>query len=60
MPGPPAQRGFGTRLLERGLARELGGTVTLDFRPEGVVCEIEAPLRQQNFTATAVAAAAAQ
>ncbi len=58
--GPPAQRGFGTRLLERGLARELGGTVQLHFRPEGVVCDIEAPLRQQNFTATAVAAAAAQ
>jgi PAS domain S-box-containing protein len=60
VPGPPAQRGFGTRLLERGLARELGGTVQLYFRPEGVVCEIEAPLRQHNFTATAVAAAAAQ
>ncbi len=57
--GPPAQRGFGTRLLERGLARELGGTVTLDFRPEGVVCEITAPLRQQApSTANAVAQAA--
>lgn len=42
--GPPARRGFGTRLLERGLARELGGTVALDFRPAGVVCEITAPV----------------
>lgn len=57
--GPPAQRGFGTRLLERGLARELGGTVQLHFNPEGVVCEITAPLRQLGFSpATAVAAAA--
>ena len=55
--GPPAQRGFGTRLLERGLARELGGTVQLHFLPEGVVCEMVAPLRQQNVTAAAVAAA---
>jgi two-component sensor histidine kinase len=42
--GPPTRRGFGTRLLERGLARELGGTVTLTFPPEGVVCDIVAPL----------------
>jgi two-component sensor histidine kinase len=49
--GPPVQaplrRGFGTRLLEGGLGRELGGTVRLGFRPEGVVCDITAPLRPQ-------------
>ncbi len=44
--GPPKRRGFGTRLLEHGLARELGGSVRLDFRPTGLVCEIEAPLRE--------------
>ena len=38
------QRGFGARLLEKGLAGELGGTVTLDFRPEGLECRIEAGL----------------
>jgi two-component sensor histidine kinase len=42
--GPPERRGFGTRLLERGLARELGGTVTLEFPPTGLCCSIVAPL----------------
>ncbi len=39
----PAGRGFGSRLLERGLAADLGGEVALDFRPEGVRCRITAP-----------------
>ncbi|MDO9711878.1 sensor histidine kinase [Paracraurococcus lichenis] len=36
--GPPPRRGFGVRLLERALARDLGpgGIVTLDFDPGGV------------------------
>lgn len=41
---PPARRGFGSRLIERGLAGELGGKVTLYFDPGGVRCTIEAPL----------------
>ena len=40
----PARRGFGTRMIERGLAAEFGGTVKIDFRPEGLVCTVEAPL----------------
>jgi two-component sensor histidine kinase len=36
--------GFGTRLVERGLASELGGTVRLAYEPGGLVCTIEAPL----------------
>jgi len=40
----PIQRGFGARLLEQGLAGELGGAVTLDFRLEGLVCMVEAAL----------------
>ena len=39
---PPANRGFGSRLLERGLAADLQGDVRLDFRPDGVVCRITA------------------
>jgi two-component sensor histidine kinase len=58
--GQPALRGFGSRFLERGLARELGGAVRLGFRPTGVVCEIEAPLRLAGVTAAATTAAAAQ
>ena len=41
---PPQRRGFGSRLIQRGLASELDGEVTLEYRPEGVCCEIRAPL----------------
>ncbi len=41
---PPAKRGFGTRMIERGLAAELDGQVTVEFLPDGVVCTINAPL----------------
>lgn len=40
----PARTGFGTRLLERALARELGGKVDLVFAQTGVRFHIEAPL----------------
>lgn len=40
----PARRGFGLRLIERALAADLGGTVSLDFAREGLVCRIDAPL----------------
>lgn len=39
----PTRRGFGARLLERGLAAELNGAVSLSFPPGGLVCEIDAP-----------------
>jgi two-component sensor histidine kinase len=42
---PPTRRGFGTRLIERGLAAELEGEVRLRFEPAGLVCDIDAPLR---------------
>jgi two-component sensor histidine kinase len=55
--GPPVRvpdrRGFGSRLLEQGLAREFGGEVRLDFQPEGVACRMRLTL------ATAGAGAAA-
>jgi two-component sensor histidine kinase len=41
---PPKTSGFGTRLLQRNLARQLEGRVNLAFQPSGLVCEIEAPL----------------
>jgi PAS domain S-box-containing protein len=42
---PPVGRGFGMRLIERGLARSLEGRVQLSFNdPAGVCCLIEAPL----------------
>ncbi|WP_132251521.1 HWE histidine kinase domain-containing protein [Methylobacterium segetis] len=39
---PPTQKGFGTRLIERALAAELGGTAEIDYRPRGVVFTVEA------------------
>ncbi|MCW3798020.1 PAS domain S-box protein [Sphingomonas sp. BN140010] len=41
---PPTRSGFGTRLINRALAADLGGTVNLDYAPDGVRCRIEAPL----------------
>jgi two-component sensor histidine kinase len=40
----PTRRGFGTRLVERGLAGELEGEAIITFEPEGMVCMISAPL----------------
>jgi PAS domain S-box-containing protein len=40
---PPSRRGFGSRVIERGLAHELDGTVHLDFPRDGVVCTIDFP-----------------
>jgi two-component sensor histidine kinase len=41
----PTRRGFGTRLIERGLADQPGGDVRIEFAPGGVVCIFEHPLR---------------
>lgn len=40
---PPTRKGFGSRVLERGLAHELDGTVKLDYFPDGVHCTINIP-----------------
>ena len=37
---PPRRRGFGSRLLERGLAYEFKAEVRLDFAPAGLECLI--------------------
>ena len=41
---PPETRGFGSLLVERGLAQELSGKAEIAFLPEGVVCEITTSL----------------
>jgi PAS domain S-box-containing protein len=43
---PPSRKGFGSRVIERGLAHELEGTAHLDYRPDGVVCTIDIPAPQ--------------
>ena len=52
---PPRSKGFGSNLLERGLAYELGGTTDLDFRAEGLRCTMELPLSASLATMDPVA-----
>ncbi len=40
---PPTRKGFGSRVIERGLPHELEGTVNLDYLADGVVCTINIP-----------------
>jgi PAS domain S-box-containing protein len=40
---PPESRGFGSRLIERGLPQEFGAVAALDFAPTGVECRIRLP-----------------
>jgi PAS domain S-box-containing protein len=44
----PAHKGFGSLLLERTLARDLGGRVEVSFDPRGVACVIEMPISAQG------------
>lgn len=37
---PPASRGFGSRMIERALAADLGATVSFDYASDGLVCTI--------------------
>lgn len=38
---PPSRTGFGSRMIERMLAAELGGGVSMSYDPAGVTCVIE-------------------
>ena len=40
----PSRRGFGSRLIEQGMARELSGFAQLVFEPQGLWCRITLPL----------------
>ena len=54
-PSAPSDRraGFGTEMVERRLARELGGTGSLDFTPTGLDCRISVPLGEDIRVAEA-------
>ena len=39
-----SRTGFGTKLIKRTLASELGGSASLDFEATGLVCRVKAPL----------------
>lgn len=42
----PLHKGFGSRLIQTGLALDLDGQVRLDYAPTGLTCEIVMPLPQ--------------
>lgn len=46
--GPPVARpesqGFGSRLIEASVKRQLGGVLEMDFAPTGLVCRMDIPL----------------
>jgi PAS domain S-box-containing protein len=41
---PPTRQGFGTRVMARMICDQLNGEVNFDWREEGVICDIAAPL----------------
>lgn len=41
---PPSRKGFGSRMIERGLAGALGGEVQIGYKPDGAVCTLDIPL----------------
>ncbi len=45
----PSRKGFGSRLIERGLTAQVGAELVLDYPPGGATCVVEAPLA--NFQA---------
>jgi two-component sensor histidine kinase len=40
----PSREGFGSRLIRQAFSAECGGSATIDYRPDGIVCEISFPL----------------
>jgi two-component sensor histidine kinase len=44
----PTKKGFGSRLIEKMLPNDFGGEVRTFYRPDGVVCELTAPLGRLN------------
>ena len=43
-PPPASQHGFGSQLIEMSAVRQLGGSVTRDWRPAGLVVEVTVPV----------------
>jgi PAS domain S-box-containing protein len=53
---PPTRRGFGSRLIERGLAKELNGEVRLSYEPSGVICTVDVPIPKPHAYGPAITA----
>lgn len=48
---PPARKGFGLRLIERGLPRDISGQADLTFAPDGLRYHLRAPLSERIVAA---------
>ncbi|MEH3146552.1 MAG: PAS domain S-box protein [Methylobacterium frigidaeris] len=46
---PPQGRGFGSRLIERQLPMEFGGSAEIAYLPDGVVCRMHIPLTSPGW-----------
>ena len=44
----PTRTGFGTKLIQRVLASEIGGKAEIDYQPNGVIFKVIAPLPETN------------
>ena len=44
----PGERGFGTRLIERGVVQQLNGMAVVDFEPSGLRCRMEIPISSKE------------
>jgi len=49
----PSHRGFGTNLIQFGMAHEIRAAVALEFRPTGVWCEMAIPLTDDTTNGSA-------
>ncbi len=43
---PPSKRGFGSEIVEKYAAKELSGTLSIQFEPDGVRVSLHAPVRE--------------
>lgn len=46
----PEEKGFGSRMIERAVALEFGGALTMDYAPEGVRCTMTIPFKSFDQT----------
>jgi two-component sensor histidine kinase len=49
--GPPASRGFGTRVIESTIRFQLSGAVERRWEPSGLVVEVAVPLKRATTNA---------
>ncbi|MGU3468674.1 PAS domain-containing protein [Methylobacterium sp. C33D] len=47
---PPWRKGFGSRLIERSLTAQVGGTLAMDYAPAGLRCVMESSLSEFQST----------